>query len=39
MDMNKELKLVLKLHKKVEEGGGGSGPGVGLGSEWMRTTN
>ena len=34
--MNKELKLLLKLQKKVEAG---SSPGVGWGSEWMGTTN
>ena len=34
-DMNKELKLLLKLQKQKVEGG--SDPGVGPGSEWMRT--
>ena len=34
VDMNKELKLLLKLPKKKWRG---SGPGVGWGLEWMRT--
>ena len=36
MDMNKELKLLLKLQKKMR--GGGSSPVQGWGSEWMRPT-
>ena len=34
VDMNKELKLLLKLPKKKLRG---SGPGVGCGLEWMKT--
>ena len=33
--MNKELVIVKIAIKKLR----GSGPGVGWGSEWMRTTN